>query len=234
MNTTAVISTNLLSGPGAPKTVNLEEVESYPLNQVIGSGRFRVTLKVYIGRGAHGRVYRAEHTDPTLGISTLYAVKALSKAKLSESRIRMEINTQATASEHPNVATLHQVVEDDHSVFLIMQYCAGLTICAAAAPLPYGDDYIQDLRARDEPSAIRFIKQTFVQVLDAVAHCHGLGVFHRDIKLENVLMDEKRERAFLADFGLATTAALSTEFRTGTSWYKSPGWPRLPYGSCIG
>ncbi|EIN12090.1 Ran1 protein, partial [Punctularia strigosozonata HHB-11173 SS5] len=134
----------------------------------------------------------------------------------------MEIKTQSMASDHANVVELHQVVEDEKSVYLIMQYCSGRTLCEAVASAPFGDNYLMDLRTRDVAAATRFIKDTFIQVLDAVARCHSVGVFHRDIKLENILLDEARQTAYLADFGLATTDALSREFRTGTSWYKSP------------
>lgn len=65
------------------------------------------------------------------------------------------------------------------------------------------------------------VKEVFIQLLDALEHCHSLGIYHRDIKPENALISHDY-RIKLADFGLATYDAWSGEFGCGSLRYLSP------------
>ncbi|KAJ7167982.1 kinase-like domain-containing protein [Mycena filopes] len=66
------------------------------------------------------------------------------------------------------------------------------------------------------------VKQAFLEVLDAVAQCHDAGVFHRDIKPQNILCTSAGTGIRLADFGMTTREDESTVFRCGTLAYMSP------------
>ena len=61
------------------------------------------------------------------------------------------------------------------------------------------------------------IKQIFLQIVDATEYCHSMGIFHRDLKPENILCTRDGERICIADFGLATSERISTDF----GWYVS-------------
>jgi serine/threonine protein kinase len=58
-------------------------------------------------------------------------------------------------------------------------------------------------------------------------YCHHYGVYHRDLKPENILVFEGGTRVKLADFGLATTEEDSVDFGCGSTFYFSPGMPRI-------
>ncbi len=72
---------------------------------------------------------------------------------------------------------------------------------------------------------VRALKSTYSQLLDAVVHCHNLGIFHRDIKPENILVKSYEDdcpRIALADFGLATEDFNGSGV-VGSEMYMSPG-----------
>ena len=56
------------------------------------------------------------------------------------------------------------------------------------------------------------IRTVFLQIVDAVEYCHSMGIFHRDLKPENILCTRGGSRICIADFGLATSERLSTDF----------------------
>jgi Tol biopolymer transport system component len=132
-----------------------------------------------------GVVYLAE--DTRLGRSV--AVKVLPSAAdpAALGRFVREARTVA-ALQHPHIAVLHDVGEEDGTSYLVMERIEGESLAAALAargPLPWKDV----LRLGEE-------------LASALIHAHGLGVLHRDIKPGNIMLCPGRG-AVLLDFGLA-------------------------------
>ncbi len=164
-----------------------------------------------LGVGGYGVVYRAvDVRSPRHS----YAVKCLLHHQRSyRQRIAhiREIALHQIASAHPNVVTLHRVLEEEDYTYIVMDYASdGDLFTQILHEARYqGDDYI--------------IKQVFLQLLDAVEYCHSLGIYHRDLKPENILCFDKGMRVAVTDFGLATSDKVSEDFRTGSVYHMSPG-----------
>ncbi|KAI0370528.1 kinase-like protein [Pilatotrama ljubarskyi] len=181
------------------------------LGTIIDSGSLQ--LVEILGYGGYGIVYRAIDTFSTN--PTSYAVKCLPHSnKRSAARQRQlhmrEIALHQLASGHPNVVTLHRVVEDYQYTYIVMEYCSD------------GDLFTQILHQRRYLGNNALIKEVFLQLLDAVEYCHSLNIYHRDLKPENILCFDGGLRLAITDFGLATTERMSTEFRTGSVYHMSP------------
>ncbi|KAF7319024.1 Serine/threonine protein kinase [Mycena chlorophos] len=163
-----------------------------------------------LGVGGYGVVYRAVETlSPT---PRTFAVKCLHHSQTARQRqlhIR-EIALHQLCGSHPNVVTIHRVVEENGLTFIVLDFA------------PDGDLFSQILYGCRYLGNTRLIKHVFNQLLDAVEYCHSLGIYHRDLKPENVLCFDGGYRIALTDFGLATTEKLSEEFRTGSVYHMSP------------
>jgi eukaryotic-like serine/threonine-protein kinase len=139
-----------------------------------------------IGAGGMGEVYRAR--DSRLGREV--AVKVL-PPELSENRDRLSRFEQearsASALNHPNIVTVHDIGRDDSTSYIAMELVDGKTL--------------RELSAGD-PLPVRRVLAVAVQVAEGLAKAHGAGIVHRDLKPENVMVS-KDGFAKILDFGLA-------------------------------
>ncbi|TXT08728.1 hypothetical protein VHUM_02856 [Vanrija humicola] len=141
------------------------------------------------------------------------AVKCLCKKGLDARQRhfqRREIALHQLATGHPSIMPVHKVIEDERFTFVVMDYYSGGDLFAMIT-----DN--QRYLGRDE-----LVRSVFIQIIDAVAYCHSMGIFHRDLKPENILCSEDGTRVCVADFGLATTERMSTDFGCGSTFYLSP------------
>jgi len=174
--------------------------------------RKSLELVEILGTGGYGVVYRAVETRSRKPRS--YAVKCLPGVQDSRSSRQLhmrEVGLHQLASAHPSIITLHRVVRENNFTFLVMDFA------------PCGDLFGQILQKGRYLGRDALIKRVFLQIIDAVQHCHSLGIYHRDIKPENVLCFERGLRVSITDFGLATTDERSREFKTGSVYHMSPG-----------
>lgn len=194
------------------------------VGQTIDAGRLKL-VKV-LGEGAYGVVYHAVEQHEGAGGSSSktssqeFAVKVLTKVD-SQSPVGQcqsrEIVAHKIASDHPGIITLHDVVEDDWFIFLVLDYCPGGDL----------NNAVVERQVFCQNDAL--IKSVFVQILDAVQSIHDKGIYHRDLKPDNIFVSEDCSTVRLGDFGLATDLAVGRNFGCGSSFYMSPGTSFLPF-----
>lgn len=206
----------LLTPPPSPKlgeTVKPEE----RLGQTL-AGRYHLTG--ILGTGAYGTVYKALDVESNVE----YAVKALNKCGLDPRERQFqerEIRLHYRASEHPNVVSMAKILDSPECTFVVLEYCSEGDLFAKITEEHH---YVGD----DEKA-----KCAFLQILDAVRHCHSLGIYHRDLKPENILVKDDGWTLKLADFGLATEERITSDFGCGSTFYMSPGkFPPQTPGGC--
>ena len=158
-------------------------------------------IRELIGSGGFASVYRAYQSE--IGREVALKVILPEFANLPEFIRRFELEAHVIARlEHPHIVPLYDFWRDPEGAYLVMRWLRG------------GNLGSRILAGALEPSRIALILD---QVASALAAAHRSGVIHRDIKPDNILLDDEGN-AYLADFGIAKDiAAPQTPSRTGTS-----------------
>lgn len=174
----------------------------------------KLQLTDILGTGAYGVVYLAVDIKTRVQ----YAVKCLSKfnpdgTPLEQRQVayqNREIRLHHQASTHSNVVQMLRIVNDPDCIYVILEYC------------PEGDLFLNITERGQYVGKDDLSKNIFLQILDAVEHCHNLGIYHRDLKPENILVTDHGDTVKLADFGLATSEDRSEDYGCGSTFYMSP------------
>ncbi|XP_034237560.1 testis-specific serine/threonine-protein kinase 4-like, partial [Thrips palmi] len=159
---------------GEARKATVLETHGYTVGETIGSGSY-ATVKVA----------KSENHDCKV------AVKIVSKFQAPIDYLRKFLPREIEVVKglrHPNVMRFLQAIETTHRVYIVMEYAANGSLL----------DVIRHESHIDEARARRW----FGQLADAVQYCHDLGIVHRDIKCENLLMDGDLNIK-LSDFGFA-------------------------------
>jgi serine/threonine protein kinase len=172
--------------------------------------RYRIVST--LGRGAMGLVYLAD--DPLLNRRVAIKVVDIpddgSKREVQHERLLRDAKAVANLS-HPNIVNVHDVVEEDGSAFIVMEFIEGASLSS----------HLQN-RPVPEPA---FVIQVLRQMASALDYAHSKGVIHRDVKPGNVMLSSDGS-AKIVDFGIArisdTRTSTPTGFMVGTAAYMSP------------
>eukprot|EP00359_Climacostomum_virens_P005883 CAMPEP_0204902644 /NCGR_PEP_ID=MMETSP1397-20131031/3790_1 /ASSEMBLY_ACC=CAM_ASM_000891 /TAXON_ID=49980 /ORGANISM="Climacostomum Climacostomum virens, Strain Stock W-24" /LENGTH=484 /DNA_ID=CAMNT_0052071179 /DNA_START=2503 /DNA_END=3957 /DNA_ORIENTATION=- len=168
-------------------------------------------LERELGRGSFGKVTLARHKETGM----IRAVKTIGKspkdfgASMAKFCEEVEILKRI---DHPNVIKIYEFYEDERSIHLATEYVDG-------GPLY---ELIVEVKKVPEQVAAHIIKQ----LLGAMLYCHSNHIVHRDLKLENILLDEKSFNANLKviDFGLSTLISTNQRLTQclGSAYYMAP------------
>ncbi|CAL1397542.1 unnamed protein product [Linum trigynum] len=147
-----------------------------------------------LGEGNFAKVKLARNLDT----GHPFAIKILDKANILNRNIADQIKREIATLKllrHPNIVRLHEVLASKSKIYMVLDYVTGGELYDRIA-----------FKGRLSEAEGR---KLFHQLIDGVSYCHNHGVFHRDLKLENVLLDAKG-RIKISDFGLS---ALPKHFR---------------------
>uniref|UniRef100_F1KQ90 NUAK family SNF1-like kinase 1 n=1 Tax=Ascaris suum TaxID=6253 RepID=F1KQ90_ASCSU len=168
--------------------------------------RFEIIRK--LGSGTYGKVSLAYDHKNEREVAVKLIKKSAIENKQDLVRIRREIRIMS-ALKHPNIIQIFEVFENRDKIILVMEYASGGELY----------DYVSTYGSLPEPEARRI----FRQITSAVLYCHKHKVAHRDLKLENILLDSDNN-AKIADFGLSNYFSDKTLLSTfcGSPLYASP------------
>lgn len=177
---------------------------------VLLDGRYRTVAA--LNHGSFGMVFKA--LDTWTGEHV--ALKCLTKPNVAGYYMgdmavddkSEELAVHQRIGDHPNIIKLLHNFETEHHAYLVLEFCEN------------GDLY-EAIRVGHGPGRTEHVRQCMLQLVDALEHMHINGVYHRDVKPENIMLG--RDGAIkLGDFGLATMESWSNEAGVGSDRYMAP------------
>ncbi|KAG5548080.1 hypothetical protein RHGRI_013690 [Rhododendron griersonianum] len=189
-------------GPGMDLPI-MHDSDRYELVRDIGSGNFGVA-----------RLMRDKQTDE------LVAVKYIERGEKIDENVQREIINHRSL-RHPNIVRFREVILTPTHLAIVMEYASGgelfERICNAGR---FSED--EALKLYPFELQARFF---FQQLISGVSYCHGMQVCHRDLKLENTLLDgSPAPRLKICDFGYSKSSVLHSQPKStvGTPAYIAP------------
>ena len=174
--------------------------------------RFTFETTVH-GQGGFGKIHKGR--DNALERDIAIKILRLPAGRFSgeeNERFRREARTLAKLT-HPNIPAIFDVVFQAEELRIVFQFIPGKNL--------------RELLKEEGACKMGEVKQWFSQIAAALDHAHAMGIIHRDVKPENIIVTPNRDSAYLVDFGIALTKDESKRitkdgYVIGTPGYMSP------------
>lgn len=174
---------------------------------MIGQSISHYRILEKLGEGGMGVVYKAEDTKLKRTVALKFLPHGLNANEAERARLMQEAQA-ASALNHPNICTIHDIAEEEGQQFIVMEYVDGMTL---REMIP-----VQKLQ-----TAIDYA----IQIGEALQEAHSNGIVHRDIKTDNIMVNSKNQIKVM-DFGLAklkgSLKLTKTSSTVGTLAYMAP------------
>ncbi len=201
-------ATPLPSSKEIPVTETLETPKEELTTGSTFAGRYRIIEE--LGKGGMGKVYKALDTDLKEKVAIKLIKPEVAADKNTIERFRNELKF-ARKIRHKNVCQMYDLNREEGTHYITMEYV-------------HGEDLKRLIRKMGQMSAGQLISIA-VQVCEGMAEAHRLGVVHRDLKPQNIMVDEEGN-ARIMDFGIARSVKgkgiTGTGVMIGTPEYMSP------------
>jgi serine/threonine protein kinase len=189
---------------------------TFPLEFMVDRRIAQYHLLQKLGAGAMGEIYQAQDTR----LNRIVAIKALPGAHSGDADRRRRFIQEAQAASalnHPNIVTVHDIISDGDSELIVMEYITGKTL--------------SDLIPGSGMPVAQVLRYA-VQMADALEAAHAAGIIHRDLKPGNIMVTAA-DRVKILDFGLAKFSTGAT-FRDSDETWAAGAAPLTVEGSILG
>ncbi|ORX44876.1 hypothetical protein BCR36DRAFT_585982 [Piromyces finnis] len=143
-----------------------------------------------IGKGEFGKVKLAYDPNKDLEVAIKFIKRSNITSSQKQAKLEREINILQNLN-HPHIVRLYDVIETEKYIGIVMAYANGGELF----------EYISENQYLSEEESAKF----FIQLLDGVQYLHNRHIVHRDLKLENLLLDQKGD-IVITDFGFANNS----------------------------
>lgn len=159
-----------------------------------------------LGSGHYGKVWKGTCKETNEQV----AIKVMYKCSIKEDLLKKEIRILKMLPDDPHICKYYDSFEDEETITIILEFCGSQSL------------YLSAEKSREKNTKIseEVASQYIKQALEGLSALHKKGVYHRDVKLSNMVVDDKGTLKII-DFGVSDTVEYPVYLREGSDGYYS-------------